>query len=159
MKITLLYASILIASGLLFANIYTSLVDAQSWGSDIPQSIAVTRDYFKTTNPGHFFRIFSPVNQVVALICLIAFWKTSSAVRYGLLGALILYVLVDMMTFGYFYPRNDILFKTAPLADVELLKRTWTEWTTMNWFRSAVLLAGLCCSCVALHKTYSRKAV
>jgi len=34
-----LFASLCIASGLLFANIYTSLVDAKSWGSDIPASI------------------------------------------------------------------------------------------------------------------------
>jgi len=158
MKNILLYVSILVASGLLFANVYTSLVDARSWGSDLPHSISVARDYFKTTNPGDFFRIFSPANQVIALVCLILFWKTSVTVRYCLVGALLLYVLGDVMTFGYFYPRNDIMFKTAQLNDVDLLKRTWSEWTAMNWARSAVILAGLCCSCLALHKTYSRPA-
>ena len=158
MKNILLYVSIIVASGLLFVNVYTSLVDARSWGSDLPHSISVARDYFKTTNPGDFFRIFSPANQVIALVCLILFWKTSGAVRFCLVGALFLYVLGDVMTFGYFYPRNDIMFKTAQLNDVDLLKRTWAEWTAMNWVRSADILAGLCCSCLALHKTYSRQA-
>jgi hypothetical protein len=36
MKIILLFASIVMASGVLISNIYTSVVDATSWGSDIP---------------------------------------------------------------------------------------------------------------------------
>jgi hypothetical protein len=36
MRTIALFASISIASGLMFANVYTSLVDAKSWGSDIP---------------------------------------------------------------------------------------------------------------------------
>jgi uncharacterized membrane protein len=154
MKQLLLYVSILVASGLLFANVYTSLVDARSWGSDLPQSIATARAYFNTINPGDFFRIFSPANQVIALACLILFWKTSRAVRIALAAALILYVVGDVMTFAYFYPRNDILFKTADLSDVELLRKTWSQWSTMNWVRSAVILAGLGCSCAALHRSY-----
>jgi len=68
MKNVLLFLSVGIASGLLFVNIYTSLIDAKSWGSDIPNSIAKAREYFQTVNPGNFFRLFSPVNQVMALL-------------------------------------------------------------------------------------------
>jgi hypothetical protein len=154
MKTIILFASISIACGLLFVNLYTSLVDVKSWGSDIPHSIAVTRAYFKTVNPGNFFRIFSPVNQVLGLAVLVLFWKTSPSIRLCLGATLVLYILADVFTFAYFYPRNDIMFKTAQLSDVDLLKRTVSEWSGMNWLRSSVILAGLFFSFMALHKIY-----
>jgi hypothetical protein len=154
MKTIILFASISIACGLLFVNLYTSLVDVKSWGSDIPHSIAVTRAYFKTVNPGNFFRVFSPVNQVLGLVVLVLFWKTSPSIRLCLGAALVLYILADVFTFAYFYPRNDIMFKTAQLTDVDLLKRTVSEWSRMNWLRSLVILAGLFFSFMSLHKIY-----
>lgn len=152
MKTTFLYASICIASGLLFVNIYTSIVDARSWGSNIPESIAVARDYFKTVNPGNFFRIFSPVNQLLGIIVLAVFWKPVPDVRLFLGVALVMYLIAEGMTFGYFYPRNDIMFTSASLNDVDLLKKTWTEWQSMNWVRSAALLIGIICSLISVNK-------
>jgi hypothetical protein len=157
MKLLLLFASAALASGLLFTNIYTSLVDAKSWGADIPKSIETAREYFKTVNPGNFFRMISPPNQVVALVVLILFWKVSATVRIYLGMALILYVCVDVFTFAYFYPRNKIMFETTPIPDIQSLKNAWTDWNTMNWLRSLILFAGLVFSFLALRKTYIAK--
>jgi hypothetical protein len=158
MKTILLFASIGIASGLLFVNIYTSLVDARSWGSHLPNSIGAAREYFKTVSPGNFFRLFSPINQVLGLLALIFFWKSSPGIRLGLGTAFVLYIAADVFTFAYFYPRNDIMFKTAQLSDVNLLKKTVTEWSNMNWLRSFIIMAGLCCSWLSLHKIYLASA-
>jgi len=68
-----------------------------------------------------------------------------------------MYLAAEAMTFGYFYPRNDIMFKTAQLTDVELLKKTWSEWNTMNWVRTLLLLIGLFLSFLSLHKIYSAR--
>lgn len=154
MKTIILFASITIASGLLFVNIYTSLVDARSWGGDIPNSIATAREYFKMVTPGNFFRLFSPVNQVLGLLALILFWKSAPSVRLCLGAAFVLYILGDVFTFAYFYPRNDIMFKTAQLADIDLLRKTISEWSMMNWIRSLIILAGLFFSFISLHKIY-----
>jgi|ERR1041385_2197826 hypothetical protein len=154
MKTIILFISIGIASGLLFVNVYTSLVDAKSWSSDIPNSIATTREYFKTVSPANFFRLFSPINQVLGLLVLIVFWKTSPSIRLCLGVAFVLYILGDVFTFAYFYPRNDIMFKTARLTDVDLLRKTAAEWSAMNWLRSLVILTGLVFSCISLHKIY-----
>ena len=154
MKTIILFISIGIASGLLFVNVYTSLVDAKSWSSDIPNSIATTREYFKTVSPANFFRLFSPINQVLGLLVLILFWKTSPSIRLCLGAAFVLYILGDVFTFAYFYPRNDIMFKTARLTDVDLLRKTAAEWSAMNWLRSLVILTGLVFSCISLHKIY-----
>jgi hypothetical protein len=154
MKQIFLFASVSVACGLLFSNLYTSLVDARSWGSDIPNSIAAAREYFKTVSPGNFFRMFSPVNQALGIIALILFWKSSPSIRLSLGAALFMYLLAEGLTFGYFFPRNDIMFRNAQLTDINLLKKTWSEWTTMNWIRSGILLTGIFFSFLALHKIY-----
>lgn len=155
MKNIILFASISIAAGLFFVNLYNSLVDAKSWGSDLPNSIAAAREYFKTVNPGNFFRIFSPVNQILGLLALILFWKSAPAARIYLGAAFAFYVLAEMFTFAYFFPRNDIMWKTAQLTDVDLLRKAWSEWSNMNWLRTFILLVGLSCSFMSLHKIYS----
>ncbi|HEX7902446.1 MAG TPA: anthrone oxygenase family protein [Chitinophagaceae bacterium] len=157
MKLLFLFASTALASGLLFANIYTSWVDARSWGADIPRSIETAREYFKTVNPGNFFRMVSPANQVVALLVLILFWKVSATVRIYLGMALAIYVCVDLFTFAYFYPRNSIMFEKGSLTDIDTLKNAWTGWNTINWLRSFVIFAGLVFSFLALHKIYTAK--
>ena len=155
MKKIILFASISLASGLLFTNLYTSLVDAKSWGSDLPNSIVVAREYFKESDPGVFFRLFSPINQALALIVLVLFWKDSPSIRLSLGIALVCYLSAEAMTFMYFFPRNDIMFRDAPLTDIALLKKTWWEWNSMNWVRTVILLAGVIFSILSLHKIYS----
>jgi len=133
----LLGLSAAIAAGILFANLYTSLVDAPNWGADLPHSLVAARQYFTVAHPGSFFRIISPINQVLALIAVIVCWKSGSA-RYIALGSLALAVLADVFTFGYFYPRNEILFVAPIEASVDTVRRAWGEWSTMNWVRSAL---------------------
>ena len=147
----------LVASGLLFTNVYTSIVDATSWGSDIPNSIGTAREYFKVVNPGNFFRLFSPVNQVLGLLVLILFWKSTPTIRLYLGIAFALYVLSDAFTFAFFYPRNEIMFETAALTEVDKLRKAWSEWNSMNWGRSALMLAGIVFSGMALNGWYLRK--
>ena len=122
-----------VASGLLFVNIYNSVVDAPNWGSDLPHSLETARDYFSVANPGDFFRIFSPLNQVLAILVLVFSWKSH---RYLALGFLATALLLDVLTFGYFYPRNEIMFVAA--MDEHAVRLAWQEWSTMNWFRSAL---------------------
>ncbi len=152
MKRIVLYLSIVFASGVLFANMYNSIVDTTAWGAHFPESIQTTRAYYQTVNPGTFFRVFSPINQLLALLSLIFFWKRSPAVRIFLLAAFILYVLADVFTFAYFYPRNDIMFKSDLSTNLRAVELAWRQWRPMNWLRSAIIVAGLACSFIALDK-------
>ena len=133
------------------------MVDVKCWGFNIPQSLEATRQYFKAANPGNFFRLFSPINQVLALIVVILFWKSSPQAKWYLVSAFVLYVLGDVFTFAYFYPRNKIMFETTPIPDIQSLKNAWTDWNTMNWLRSLIFFAGLVFSFLALRKTYIAK--
>ncbi len=154
MKTVILYASIILASGILLVNIYNSLVDAKNWGANIPQSLETARAYFSKSNPGDFFRIFTPLNQVIALVVLILFWKSPGHVRLYLGLALALYILVDVFTFSYFYPRNDIMFLNVPMAGIRELRDAWSQWSAMNWLRSMIQLAGIIFSSLSLHTLY-----
>ena len=46
------------------------------------------------------------------------------------------------------------MFRDAALTDVDLLKKTWSEWNNMNWVRTAILLVGVIFSTLSLHKIY-----
>jgi hypothetical protein len=133
-RLILLGFSAAVAAGLLFVNLYNSIVDAPNWGASMTDSIATARQYFSVANPGTFFRVVSPLNQVLALIAVIICWKNN---RYLALGSLVIAVLADVMTFTYFYPRNEILF-SAPMNE-SAMRLAWEQWSSMNWLRS-----GLC---------------
>ena len=154
MKRSILFASIGIAAGLVLANIYTSLVDVPAWGSNLPTSIETARQYYTYSNPGDFFRIFSPANQGLGLLCVVLFWKHGKEMRRLLLAAFILYMIGEGMTFQYFYPRNEIMFK-LDLGNIEKIRTTWEQWRSMNWIRTLVIAIGFVCSAFALHCSYS----
>src|SRR5258706_15347362 len=119
-KFILIIAAIF-ATGLLFVNVYTSVIDARNWGHDIPGSLMAARAYFSVANPGTFFRVVSPMSQVIALLALIICWRAGTRVRIYCAIAFVLAVSCDLFTFAYFYPRNDIMF-VAPLSpDTEVL--------------------------------------
>lgn len=154
MKQVFLFASMAIAAGLAMVNVYTSVVDVPAWSHHVPQSVDTARQYYTVSNPGNFFRIFSPVNQLLGLACLILFWKRSPQVRLLLATAFVMYVIGEGMTFMYFYPRNAIILG-AQSADTETLQSVLSEWSSMNWVRSLVIVIGCVCSGGALHKTYT----
>ena len=136
LRLLLFGASAATAAGLLFVNLYNSTVDAPNWGAHIPTSIDAARAYFSVANPGSFFRIVSPLNQVIALLAVVLSWKNN---RYIALGALAFAVLADVMTFSYFYPRNEIMFIAS--IDHNAVTSAWHEWSSMNWMRSGLCLA------------------
>ncbi|HEY5918814.1 MAG TPA: hypothetical protein VIU13_15465 [Chryseolinea sp.] len=135
-RTTLLALSAATAAGILFVNVYNSVIDANNWGASLPDSITTARQYFAVANPGNFFRIVSPLNQALALAAVILCWKHGRA-RYFALGSLALAVSADVLTFGYFYPRLDVMF-TGPIEYVENIRVAWQQWATMNWLRSAM---------------------
>ena len=153
----ILYTYIIMGSGILFANVYNSIVDASIWGSDIPYSIETARNYFKQITPSDFYRIFGTILHPLSFMALFSCWKPYPKTRWYLGVAIVLYFLVDAFTVLYFFPRNDIMFRNRPLTDIQTIKHAWQQWNAMNWLRSFIALAGVVCSCMALHKTILTK--
>src|SRR3954462_12236895 len=147
------FASVALMAAVLSVNLYTSIVDAKSWSANIPDSILTARNYFKSVNPGTFFRMASPLNQLLALASLVVCWKSGKKVRLYFGLALLVAVLTDALTFAYFYPRNDILFR-ATQTNADVLTKICSEWSTMNWIRSIILAFGLVFSMKGLDAYY-----
>lgn len=155
MKKLVLYASVAFSSGLFFTNIYNSIVNAANWESNIPTSIKATKDFFVVANPGTFFQLIDPTNLILIIVALIIFWKKSTSIRLYLGIALLCFITSMILTFTYFYPRNEIMFLSEQLPDPEILKIAASEWGRMNWIRSLIWLVGLICIFLALDKAES----
>lgn len=157
MKKVILFLSIAFMAGVAFANMYNSIVDTNSWISDVPNSILRFRQYFQNVNPGNFFRIFSPINQLLALIVVFLFWKTNGKTRFFLIIAFLLAVLGDVVTFTYFYPRNDLLMNLPIQGNTDRLMIILKQWRFMNWIRTMIILAGLLFSFFGLNEVYTTR--
>ncbi len=155
MKKIVLYAAVAFSSGLFFTLVYNSMVNAANWESNIPQSITATRDFFVVANPGTFFLLVDPTNLILIALALILYWKKSTSIRLYLGLALLFYISSMILTFTYFYPRNEIMFLSEQLPDTETLKKVASEWGRMNWIRSLIWLVGLICTFLALDKATS----
>ena len=156
MKKIIILMSVAVASGVLFANFFNSIVIAVATDSNIPDSVIAGKEYFRFVNPGDFFKIFSPASQLLTLLSLIIFWKSLKKVRLLLGIALLCYITSDILAFTYFHPRTDVMF-SDPIPDIDTLKRLSAEWSVMNWVRSFILLTGLIFSFLAVDKIYTSK--
>ncbi|PWG81376.1 hypothetical protein [Pararcticibacter amylolyticus] len=138
-KIFVLHLAIVVSSGLLFVNIYNSIVDAPNWGYRLPQSVDVARRYFAFKNPAEFFKITGPLIHIIGINCVIRFWRTDTKVRWFNVTALALILFADLLSFKFFFPLNEVLFGST--RDVTLIRQAFHQWEMLNWFRSAVLAA------------------
>ena len=151
-----LFAALVFSSGLLFVNIYTSLVDVPNWMHNIPASIQAMRNYFIAANPGTFFRIFSPANQLLALLALIFCWKYGWQIRIFCFIALLFAVGNDIFTFTFFYPRNNMLLHASLITDIDLLKKITHQWMIVNWIRSGTVLLNVITILLAILAVFRR---
>ncbi len=154
MKKVVLFLSIAFMAGVAFVNMYNSIVDTTSWISNVPESIIVFRQYYHSVNPGNFFRVCSPINQLLALLSVILFLKTSGKCRLFLLIAFLLAVLGDVVTFTYFYPRNDMLMSLPVQGNTSTFIDILKQWRAMNWVRTGIIFIGLFFSCMGLNEIY-----
>ena len=155
MKRVVAFVSIAFMTTLLAVNVYNSVVDARSWGASIPESILTARIYFKVVNPGTFFRVASPLNQLFALAALVVCWKSVKSVRLYFGLAFLFAVFAEAITFAFFFPRNEILFLGAE-QNADVLTKVWSEWSRMNWVRNLMLAFGLVCSMKGLDSLYTK---
>jgi hypothetical protein len=158
MKKLILFLSIICASGLTMVTIYNSVVDAKSWGSDIPASIQTARDYFQHVDPRRFYEVAGPVNLVLIVLTLILFWKDSVSLRFYFAASLASYAAILILTLAYFVPRNLILFTSSIPDHLEQIRTAAAQWSAMNWIRSLLGLAGVLFSFNGLDSYYATRS-
>ena len=154
MKKIIIFLSIITASGLVMITIYNLIVDAKSWGADIPASIQTVRDYYKYVDPRNFFAIIAPINQLLILLAIILFWKDGRKLRFYFSISFLLYAIIAILTFVYFIPRDIIIFSLPVEGNIEKIKTALAQWKDMNWLRTLIGLAGILSSCKGLDSFY-----
>ena len=147
-----LYLAIIINSGVLFVNGYNSIVEAPNWGANMPASMEIARSYFAEKSPQDFFKIVGIVIHILGINCVIRFWKTDKQIRFYAISALALILLIDLLTFTYFFPRNDIMFALNGTADIQTLLNAWKDWEIMNWVRSFITVGIVALYSLSLYK-------
>ena len=157
MKKWVLFLSILCASGLTLVSIYNAIVDAESWGSNIPTSIQTTRDYFQHVDPRRFFTVAGPVNLILVVLTLILFWKDSVKLRVYFATSLVLYAATVILTLVYFVPRDLILFTSSIPDHIEEIRMAAAQWSHMNWLQSLLGLGGVLFSFKGLDTYYKSR--
>ena len=154
MKKLILFLSIISASGLVMITLYNLIVDAKSWGADIPASILTVRDYYKHVDPRNFFAIIAPINQSLILLTIILFWKDGKTVRTYFSISFLLYAVIGLLTFVYFIPRDIIIFTSPIEGHTEEIETALSQWKIMQWVRSLIGLAGILFSFKGLDSYY-----
>jgi len=157
MKKSILFLSIICASGLTMVSIYNTIVDAESWGSNIPTSIQTARDYFQHVDPRRFFTTSGPVNLILIVLTLILFWKDSVKIRVYFATSLALYAGIVILTLVYFVPRDLILFTSSIPDHIEEIRTAAAQWNHMNWLRSLLGLVGVLFSFKGLDTYYKSR--
>jgi hypothetical protein len=138
----------------LMITIYNLVVDAKSWGADIPTSIQTARDYYNKVDPRNFFAIIAPINQFLILLTIILFWKDSISLRIYFSVSFFSYAIIAVLTFIYFVPRDIIIFTSPIEGYAEQIRTALSQWKDMNWLRSLLGLVGILFSFKGLDTFY-----
>jgi Domain of unknown function (DUF1772) len=157
MKKSILFLSIICASGLTIVSIYNTIVDAESWGSNILTSIQTARDYFQHGDPRRFFTVAGPVHLILIVLTLILFWNDSVKIRVYFATSLVLYAAIVILTLVYFVPRDLILFTSSIPDHIEEIKAASAQWSRMNWLRSVLGSVGVFSSFKGLDTYYKSR--
>jgi hypothetical protein len=142
---------------LLGATIYESVVMAPNYERDIPTSIDLARQFLKRTTPAHYFRLITPLTQLLLLAALVASWQIAAA-RWRLSAAFGIVVLIDVITFTFHYPRLAVMFKAPMAEDPARMRRAAREWALGNVVRAVLLAAAFLTALQAVTILATRSA-
>ena len=143
---------------LLGATVYETIVMAPNYERDIPASIDLARQFLQRVTPAHYFRIISPLTQLLLVVSVVACWGVSGA-RWWLLTALGALALADIITFTFHYPRLSIMFREPIPHDPVRLRRAAREWAVGNLVRGALLVGAFLSVLLAVTRLAMRLAV
>jgi hypothetical protein len=91
------------------------MVEYPNWFSNVPYSLQATQDFYRVLHPGHFFQTFGPLSVLSAILFIIIGWRIAG-VRNLVLVSLGLFIVIELLTFLYIYPRLSVLFDPSVMS-------------------------------------------
>lgn len=145
----LLQAGLLGMAMLFGANLYEVVVSVPNWrDADL---LKAYRAFAVRRNPGHYYRVLSPLTNVVLLASLLAGWGAFPGRNAWVGAALGCMVAAELFTVAYFFPRNRSLFEGNP--DQAEVTRTVGQWSRANYLRMLITVSGFLLGMHALRLT------
>jgi hypothetical protein len=136
---------------ILGAGVYQAVVDVPNFSGQLPDSVRDFRACVRYSHPGYFFQALVPIIVASLLVSMTTGWNTPRARNRWVIGALAGTVGVEIFTFLYFVPRNDILFfGDLSRFSADVITTAALEWKNMQWLRIAALAAGTAAAIKAL---------
>jgi len=127
------------ASALFGASLYDAVVLAPNLRGG-PTGLEHGRLFMSIATPANLFRILSPATQLLLLVAIAVNWATPQS-RWPLVGAVLVLILADVITFTYHYPRNHLMFDAPLTVEPERLSIAARQWATANLIRIALVLS------------------
>lgn len=127
---------------LLGGGVYESVVINPNYRTNIPQALENLRSFMKSKTPANYFRIVSPVTMISLLITLIICWGILSE-RWWFMGAFLILIAADTITYSFHYPRNKVLFIDPLSPDTKRLTRLAKQWQIGNKIRIGLLATAI----------------
>lgn len=105
---------------ILGGNLFDVIVSEHNLVRGFPDSIATVRKHYQYSNPGDFFKLFSPIYGLTVLLALLAFWDLDYGRRWLIVGSIVSYLITQAITVLYFFPQNRLL-REGPIDEVARL--------------------------------------
>lgn len=142
---------------ILGGTIFSVLVEYPNWFADIPSSLEATRDFYKVLHPGYFFQIFGPLSVFSGLAFVAAGWRIVGA-RKLVAVSVGLFVVIEMLTFFYIYPRLNILFVSDLTSQsVDALNTAARQFTLADNIRTLLCFTANAFAIAALFKFFKHR--
>jgi hypothetical protein len=136
---------------ILGAGLFQAVVDVPNFSSRLPDTVHDFRACVRYSHPGYFFQVLVPIIVVSLLVSVTTGWNTPRARNRWVIGALAGIVGVEIFTFVYFMPRNDILFfGDLGRFSADVITAAALEWKNAQWLRLVVLAAATASAIKAL---------
>jgi hypothetical protein len=125
---------------ILGGNYYQLIAEIPNWSSDIPNSLATYRGFYKVSHAGYFFQTIVPMTILLLLTATILLWNRPKTANKWLILAFGGIFISEVFTVIYFLPRNFTLF-LDPLngKSAEQLQQMGTEWQHANYLRLVIV--------------------
>ena len=139
---------------ILGGTIFSVMVEYPNWFADVPNSLATTRSFYAVLHPGFFFQIFGPLMLLTGIAFVIVGGRAAE-VRNLVAISVAIMIAIELLTFGYIYPRLSIMFgPDAASQSVDVMQLAASQFTTADRIRTAMMFVASGLGIAALFRFF-----
>ena len=135
-------------------TIFSVMVEYPNWFADVPSSLEATRNFYRVLHPGYFFQTFAPLLLLTGIGFVITSWRLAPARNLVLISVAIM-IAIELLTFGYIYPRLWIMFgPDAASQTIDAMRQAAIDFTFADRIRTGMDVVGSGISVAAMVKFF-----